>query len=71
MSGSIGAPFLTTALDGGERSASRPCRFTPGDRAPRYPLDRRLGGLQNRFGRCGVENNLLPLPGIEPGSPSP
>jgi hypothetical protein len=26
--------FLTTALVGGERSVSRPDRFTPGDRAP-------------------------------------
>jgi hypothetical protein len=26
--------FLTTALVGGEWSASRPCRFTPGERAP-------------------------------------
>jgi hypothetical protein len=27
-------PFLTSALDGGEWSASRPCCFTPGERAP-------------------------------------
>jgi hypothetical protein len=26
--------FLTWALAGGEWSASRPCRFTPGERAP-------------------------------------
>jgi hypothetical protein len=26
--------FLTSALAGGEWSASRPCRFTPGERAP-------------------------------------
>jgi hypothetical protein len=26
--------FLTSALDGGERSASRPCRFSPGNLAP-------------------------------------
>jgi hypothetical protein len=26
--------FLTSALDGGEFSASRPGRFTPGERAP-------------------------------------
>jgi hypothetical protein len=30
--------FLTSALDGGECSASRPARFTPRERAPRYPL---------------------------------
>jgi hypothetical protein len=28
--GDIASPFLTSALDGGERSASRPGRFTPG-----------------------------------------
>jgi hypothetical protein len=29
------APFTTSALDGGEWSASRPCRaFTPGERTP-------------------------------------
>jgi hypothetical protein len=27
--------------------------------APRCPLDRRLGGLQSRFGSCGVEKNLV------------
>jgi hypothetical protein len=26
--------FLTSALDGGQWPASRPCRFTPGERAP-------------------------------------
>jgi hypothetical protein len=29
-------------------------------------LHRRLGGPQSRSGRCGVEKNLLPLPGIDP-----
>jgi hypothetical protein len=28
-SGGIAPHFLTSALDGGELSASRPCRFTP------------------------------------------
>jgi hypothetical protein len=32
-SGGIALPFLTSALDGGEWSASRPCRFNPGERA--------------------------------------
>ena len=32
----------------------------------RYPLRRRLGGLQGRSGRCGEEKNSLPLPGFEP-----
>jgi hypothetical protein len=29
-----------------------------------YPLDRRLGGLQSRFGRGGEEKNSQPLPGL-------
>jgi hypothetical protein len=32
-SGGIAPLFLTLALDGGEWSASRPDRFTPGERA--------------------------------------
>jgi len=35
--------FLTSAVDGGEWSASRPYRFKPG-KSHRNPLDRRLGG---------------------------
>jgi len=35
--------FITSALDGGEWSASRPGRFTPGNKA-RYTLDRWLAG---------------------------
>jgi hypothetical protein len=31
--GGVVAPFLALALDGGEWSASRPCRFTPTGRA--------------------------------------
>jgi len=34
---------LTSALDGDEWSASGPS-FTSRERAPQYPLDRRLGG---------------------------
>jgi hypothetical protein len=32
----------------------------------RYPLDRRLGGPQNRSGHGGEEKNSQSLPGIEP-----
>jgi len=39
--------FLTSTLDGGERSTSRPGRFTPLIEL-RYALDRRLGGPQRR-----------------------
>jgi hypothetical protein len=34
-------------------------------KSPRYSLDRRLGGLQSRSGRCGEAKNSQPLPGIE------
>jgi hypothetical protein len=37
--------------------------------SPRYPLDRRLGGVQNRFGRGGEEKNSQPPPGIKPPNP--
>jgi hypothetical protein len=37
----------------------------------RYPLDRRLGGPQNRFGHGGEEKNSQPLPGLEPPNIQP
>jgi hypothetical protein len=40
--------FSTSALDGGEWSASRPW-----GKDPQYPLDRKLGGPQSRSGRRG------------------
>jgi hypothetical protein len=55
-------PFLTSALDGGEWSASRPCRSTPGETdpdthfiegwmVPRARLDVALPGIEPRLGR--------------------
>jgi hypothetical protein len=41
-SGGIAPPFLTSALDAGELSVSRPCRFTPPpspETIPRYPQE--------------------------------
>jgi hypothetical protein len=38
----------------------------PQGESPRYPLNRRLGGPQSRFGRGGEEKNSQPLPGLEP-----
>jgi hypothetical protein len=58
-SGSTIPPFLTSALDGGEWSASRPLYL-------REKRGRRLGGPHSRYGYCGVEKNILPLPEIEP-----
>jgi hypothetical protein len=54
-SGGIASLFLTTALVGGEWSASA---TLPPEKEPRYPLDKWLGGLQNRTRRCGEEKNL-------------
>jgi hypothetical protein len=57
--------FLTSALDGGEWSASRPGRFTPQGMNPWYLLDRMLGGPQSRSGCGGEEKNSQTPPGIE------
>jgi hypothetical protein len=57
-SGGIAPPFLTSALDEGEWSVSRPGLFIPGEIDPRYPLDRRLVGPDNRSGRYEEEKNL-------------
>jgi hypothetical protein len=69
-SGEIAPEFLTSALDGDEQSATRPCRFTPEKNRPWYPFYMRLGGSQSRSGRCGEENNPDMLE-IEPGPSSP
>jgi hypothetical protein len=45
--------FFTSALDGGEWSASRPCLFIPGETGP--GINWRLSGPQSRFGRYGEE----------------
>jgi hypothetical protein len=61
------APFLTSALDEGKWSASRPGRFTRIERTPgtHWIGGWRLGGLQSWSGRCAEENNLA-LAGIQP-----
>jgi hypothetical protein len=43
--------FLNLALDGGKWLASRPGCFTPGERAPVYPFERRLSGPPNPLGK--------------------
>jgi hypothetical protein len=55
--------FLTSALVGGEWSASRLCRFTPGKEPP-VPIVQEVGGPQSRSGRYG-EVKILTLPGLE------
>jgi hypothetical protein len=52
---------LTSALDGGEWSASRPGRFTPQGKSPWYPWDRRLGGPQSRSERGDESQGLETL----------
>jgi hypothetical protein len=49
--------FLTSALDGGECSASRLGHFTPGGK--KYPFDKRLVGPENPPGRYGAKKNLV------------
>jgi len=60
--------FLTTALEGGEGSASRPCRSLPPEKKTWYPLYRRLGGPQGRSGQ--VRKISLP-PGFGPRTVQP
>jgi hypothetical protein len=58
--------FLTSALDGGEWSTSRPRRFTPRERAPGTHGIAGWVGSRRQSERCGEENNSQPLPGLEP-----
>jgi hypothetical protein len=60
-SGGKAPPFLTSALDGGEWSASGPGHFTPGE-TPQVPtgLDRRVGGPQSRSGAMEKRKFLAP-----------
>jgi hypothetical protein len=63
-------PFLISALDGCEWSASYPGRFIPGERVPAI---HRIGGWVGP--RAGLETvderKTFALPGIEPGSSIP
>jgi hypothetical protein len=62
-SGCIGPHFLTSALAGGECSASRPCRFTPGERAS---VTHWIGGWVGPRASLDVEKRkFLTLPGLE------
>jgi hypothetical protein len=59
--------FMTTALEGGERSAARPGRSLPTGMT-RYPLYRRLGGPQGRSGQ--VRKDSTPQ-GFDPRTVQP
>jgi len=52
---------LTSALEGGEGSASRPGRTLPPGKTG-YPFYRRLGGPQ---GRSGLVRKISPSPGFD------
>jgi hypothetical protein len=56
--------FLTSALVGGEWSASRPCRFSPGERAPGAHF---IGSwVDPRAGLDDMEKwKFFTLPGLE------
>ena len=58
---------MTTTLEGGEGSASRPGRSLPPGKT-RYPLYRRLGGTQ---GRSGQVRKISPSPGLDPRTVQP
>jgi hypothetical protein len=47
-----------------------PSALPPGEKKTWYPLDRMLGGPQNRSGRGGEEKNSQPPPRIEPYNPT-
>jgi hypothetical protein len=64
-SGGMVPYFFTSALDGAEWSASRPGRFTPGERRP--DTDRIRDWVVPRVGLDTVEERrILTLTGIEP-----
>jgi hypothetical protein len=60
--------FFTSALVGGESSASLPCHVTPGKEL-RYPFYRRLGGPQSRSGRYGEVKIFYPIGTRTPALP--
>jgi len=62
--GGIGR-IINLGANGGEWSASRPGRFTPGNER-KYSLDRKVGGPQSRSGRGGDNKSSQPPLEIEP-----
>jgi hypothetical protein len=56
---------LTSTLYEGECSVLRTGYLISKEKAPRYPLDKRLGGPQSRSGSGGEMKKSQPLPRIE------
>jgi hypothetical protein len=63
--------FLTSALDGGEWSSSRPGRCKPGATHPGTHWIEDWVGPGAGLGAAAKKIPSLPLPEIEPGSSSP
>jgi hypothetical protein len=64
--------FLTSLLDEGERSASRPGRFTPVKRAPsNHWIEEKVRWALEPVGRGGEDKNSLHLLKVEARSSSP
>jgi hypothetical protein len=55
----IGEWWYSSTIGRGEWSASRPCRFIPGE-SPRNPLGRRMGRSRSRCRRYGEKKNRVP-----------
>jgi hypothetical protein len=67
--GGIASPLLNLGA-GWRWSASHICNFNPGDRAPWYPLHRRLGGPESQSGLYEENKNLLLLSELNLGCPA-
>jgi hypothetical protein len=63
--------FMTSALDGGEWSASRTGRALPQGKGHAVPIGEEAGWASEPVWTQRLQKNYLPLPGIEPRSPSP
>jgi hypothetical protein len=59
MKAYVSRGILNLGTTDGERLTSRPDRFNPG-KEPRYPINKKMGGANSRFGRFGEETTLAP-----------
>jgi hypothetical protein len=62
--------FSTSALDGGEWSASRPVRALSPGKGPLVTIVQEAGWTPDSFWTLSRGKIVTPLPGIEPRSPS-
>jgi hypothetical protein len=63
--------FLTSTLEGGEWSAARPGRALPPGKEPPVPIVQEAGWAPEPVWTQRLEENPLPLSGIEPRPSSP